>query len=179
MAEETTETTEQESTGTESTGTTSTTEQTEEHPEVAKLKAALQKATGESISRKKALAELQKKYETDTERAQREATEAAAKDAEAKWKPRLVGATARAELAAAGFSGKNPAAMVKLLDLDALTVEDDGTISGLPAEIKRLRGEFPELFGKGSAAVDGAPKKSVDGSKKSSAERLAALAGLS
>jgi hypothetical protein len=178
MAEETTETTEQETGSAESTAE-QTEETTEEAPEVARLRAQLQKATGESISRKKALAELQKRYETDTEKAQREATEAAEKAAESKWKPRLVGASAKAELAAAGFSGKNPGAMVKLLDLDALTVDDDGQVVGLAAEIKRLKSEFPELFGKGSAAVDGAPKKSVDGSKKSSAERLAALAGLS
>lgn len=106
--------------------------------------------------------------------------------AEAKYKPMLVRQAARAAFAEAGLvTGKNgnaDAAMkrvIRLLDLDDLDVDEDGSVDGLDEQIAEIKQEFPDLFGSATGgrrrtgSVDGADKSGQAGSKvKSSAEAL-------
>ena len=139
----------------------------------ANTQAALKKANGEAAARRKELEELRKQHETDSERATREATETARKSAEDHYKPIVVSALAKAKLKESGYIGKNPASLIKWLDMEALTVTNDGEVDGLDAEFKRLKGEFPDLFGKVAGSVDAADKVPA-GTKRSSADIIAA-----
>jgi hypothetical protein len=65
----------------------------------------------------------------------------AAKGSDAK----LVKIAARSALAAAGLAGK-PDKLVALLDLDAVTVDDDGVASGLEKQIATMKADYPGLF---------------------------------
>ena len=52
---------------------------------------------------------------------------------------------ARHALSTAGLQGK-PDRLVKLFDLADVTVDDDGTLSGLDDQIKQMQAEYPGLF---------------------------------
>ena len=58
---------------------------------------------------------------------------------------------ARSALVAAGLQGK-PDRLAAVLDLDAIEVDDDGNVSGLEAQVKDLKKEYPGLF---STTTDG------------------------
>ncbi|MEU6233859.1 phage scaffolding protein [Kitasatospora sp. NPDC047058] len=145
--------------------------------EHARTVAALKKANDEAKRSRLALKELEAKgraNEGDHERAIREATEAV----ENQWKPRIINQAARAALAEAGVAG-GPARVLKLLDTDALTVDDDGDVIGLDSEIDRLRTDYPELFArpepaKPKARPTAAPKPPAPDKPKSSWEQHAA-----
>ena len=83
--------------------------------------------------------------------------QAGASDADKAWQAKVTAATtasdtkivkvaARAALAAAGLAGK-PDRLVSLLDLAAVTVDDDGEVAGLDDQVAALKTEYPGLFG--------------------------------
>lgn len=99
------------------------------------------------------------------------------------WRPRLVKSAARSALTAAGLAlpeGRETEVMaraIRLLDVDALTVTDDGEVEGVAAQVESLRGDFPDLFGatrRASRAVNPADRPGSAGAPKSTAELLVA-----
>jgi hypothetical protein len=145
--------------------------------ELAKTRAALKKSNDDAKRHRLALKEREEKdrlNEGDHERAIREARE----EAETRWKPRIVNQAARAALAEAGVVG-GPDRVLRLLDTDALSVDDDGDVIGLATEVDRLRAEYPEFFTKPEdkprpkARPTGAPKAPAPDKPKSSWERHA------
>lgn len=149
-------------------------------PAVERAEAARKKAVSEAKAARAELAKLKQAGESDAQKAVREATESAGAASEARWKPIVVGAKAEAALTRA--EALDPGAMAKLIDMDAITVEDDGKITGLDAEIKRLAKAHPQLFGKPASAGRPTPGQRTpvnpDGKKMSSAERIAASVDL-
>ncbi|MGW6912584.1 phage scaffolding protein [Kitasatospora sp. NPDC054939] len=145
--------------------------------EHARTVAALKKANEEAKRHRLALKAREvrdRENEGDHERAIREAAEAV----EERWKPRIINQAARAALAEAGVAG-SPARLLKLLDLDALSVDDDGDVIGLDSEIDRLKEEYAELFSrpepaKPRARPTGAQKPVSVGKPKSSWDQHAA-----
>lgn len=114
--------------------------------ELARTRAALKKANDDAKRHRLALKDREERdraNEGETEKALREARE----EAENRWKPRIVNQAARAALAEAGVVG-GPDRVLKLLDTQALSVDDDGDVIGLDSEVDRLRGEYPEFFAK-------------------------------
>lgn len=115
------------------------------------------------------------------------AVEAATAAAEAKYKPLVVKSAARAAFAEAGLSlpeGKADSAMaraIRLLDLDDIDLNADGTADGLAEQVADIKAEFPELFAQKQARstvtrVDGADKGNANNGKpKSSADMIAAM----
>jgi hypothetical protein len=74
------------------------------------------------------------------------------------------------------------ARVFKLLDVDDLTIEDDGTVDGLAEQVEEIKGDFPELFaavGRSRAGrVDGADRGTGNGKPKTASEiQAAALLG--
>lgn len=110
----------------------------------------------------------------------------AATAAELTWKPRLIAASARSELRAAGLGlpeGRETEAMaraVRLLDVDALKIGEDGSVEGLAEQIDSLRVDFPSLFDAAvprrtpSRAVNGADRSTSGAAQKTAAELIAA-----
>lgn len=141
-----------------------------------KTQAALKKANEDGKRhrlRNKELEEASRANETEHEKALREERE----KGEGRFRAPLVKAAAKAALAEAGVSG--PADRVlRLLDLDGLSVDDEGDVIGLDGEIDRIRGEYPEFFQnakmKPKARPTAADRKPVEEKPKSAAERHAA-----
>jgi len=109
-----------------------------------KTQAALKKSNEDGKRhrlRNKELEEAARSNETDHEKALREARE----QGEAKFRTPLVRAAARAALKEAGLNGATERGM-RLLDLEALSVDDDGDVVGLDGEIARMKEEYPEFF---------------------------------
>lgn len=111
-----------------------------------KLQKALAKANAEAKQRREALQAMQRQSEGDSEKAVREAQEAA----ERKLKPVAVRAAAKAALLEAGY--QNPTSerltrAIRQLDLDALEIDDEGEVSGLADQVKAYKDDYPELFG--------------------------------
>jgi hypothetical protein len=113
--------------------------------EADKLKRAASKAAaGEKTAREK-YRELLAKTEGDTEKAAREQAEAAEK----KYKPIAIRAAAKAAFLEAGLQGGSPeliGRLVRSLDLDAISVDDDGDVVGLDEQVAALKAEAPQLF---------------------------------
>lgn len=104
------------------------------------------------------------KNETESEKAVREAQEKAIKAATDKYKPALVkaGATA-ALLAASPKKGKDGIPrLLRLMDLDAIELDDNNDLEGVEEEVMRLQEEYPELFNDGSEESDKDDKESTD-----------------
>lgn len=110
-----------------------------------KVQKALAKANAEAKQRREQLQALQRQSEGDAEKTAREAQEAA----ERKLKPVAVRAAAKAAFLEAGLQGgsERVAKMTKLLDLDALEIDDDGEVSGLAEQVATVKADYPELFG--------------------------------
>lgn len=112
---------------------------------------------------------------SETEKAQAQAIE----ENDAKWAGRFKTAAARAALAEAGVPSEKLGRAIKVLDLDALEVGDDGDVDGIDGEVTALKDSFPELFATVEAKGRKAPRVTPPGQqssekKMSSAERLAA-----
>lgn len=123
----------------------------------------LKKANGQAAAHRKEADELKRKGETDSEAAVRTAREEASAEAEKAWKPRLVKSAARAALAEAGLVGK-PDRLLKLIDADAIEFDDEGDVTGLDAQIRDLKKDYPEMFAKrGSGRIDGSDRGGNDG----------------
>jgi hypothetical protein len=110
-----------------------------------RTQAALAKANGESKTRREELAALRAKNETEDGKAAREAGEAAEK----RFKPVAVRAAARAAFLEAGLQGvttERVAKLVRMLDLDALDIDDAGDVTGLTEQVAAVKADYPELF---------------------------------
>lgn len=118
----------------------------------------------------------------DPEAIRREAEEAAL----AKAKPGLVKAAAKDAFRNAGLlmpdKGDSSPAInraFRLLDLDAVDVDEDGDVSGIDEAVKAVKREYPELFArKGARAVNagaGSDGNGAGAKTDTSANKLAAL----
>jgi hypothetical protein len=110
-----------------------------------RLQAGLAKANTEAKTRREELAAARKATEDDAGKAAREAAEAAEK----RFKPVAVRSSARAAFIEAGLQGVTPervAKLVRMLDLDALDVDDTGEVTGLAEQVAAVKGDYPELF---------------------------------
>lgn len=156
-----------------------------DNPELEKLQAehartvaALKKANEEAKRNRLALKEHETRAranEGEQEKALREAAEAAEK----KWGPRIISSAARASLAEAGVTG-SPDRLLKLLDMDAMSIDDDGDVIGLDTEIDRLKTDYPEFFAppaeppRPKARPTAAPKPAAPAVPKNSWDKHAA-----
>lgn len=119
---------------------------------------------------------LKQQGESDAEKQVREAVEQAETQAEGRWKSLYVKQAAKAALAQAGLIGK-PDRLLKLIDMDDVTVDEDGSLVGLDAQVRELRQEYRDLFSKrGGSRVDGAGRDDGDkaGPISSATQRLLA-----
>ena len=146
--------------------------------EAKAIRQALKKANAEAKKYRLEAKELKKKTASDDEKATMEAVEEATKEVESRYKGFLVAAEAKSALTEAGLASGHDR-FLKMLDLDAIEVEEDGTIEGLDEQVAALKTDFPEVFGKKKGApgkADAAPKAPTS-KKMSSAERIAAQLG--
>jgi hypothetical protein len=140
-----------------------------------KVQAALKKANDDGKRhrlRNKELEEAARAGETEHEKALREARE----QGESRYRAPLVKAAARAALSEAGVNGSADR-VLRLVDLDALSVDDDGDVIGIDGEVTRLKEEYPEFFqmakSKPKARPTAADRQPAEEKPKSSAERHA------
>lgn len=140
-----------------------------------KIQAALKKANDDGKRhrlRNKELEEKTRANETEHEKALREARE----EGEKRYRAPLVRAAARAALSEAGLGGSTDR-VLRLLDLEALSVDDDGDVIGLDGEVARVKDEYPEFFPtdkpKPRVRPTAADRKPAEEKPKSSAERHA------
>lgn len=140
-----------------------------------KVQAALGRANKEAKERRTELDKIRQAGEKPDEKAIREAQETAAREADARWKPRYVATAAREALVAAGLRGA-PDRLLRLIDSSTVEVADDGTLSGLDTQVAALKKDYPEFFGRPSSReIDGGDRAGSGGGKKmTSAERMAA-----
>ncbi|WP_141746615.1 hypothetical protein [Streptomyces sp. LUP30] len=162
--------------------------------EWAKAQAALKKANEDAKRHRLRNKELEDKArgdESEHEKALREARE----EGERRYRAPLVQTAARSALVEAGALAflqdeKDPESqgarekgesrlkrLLKLVDTDALDVDDDGSVSGLEAAVDELRRDYPELFSAPARRVKarptGAPRPAAVEQPKSTAERHA------
>lgn len=146
--------------------------------EAKKIRAALKKANDEAKRYRLEAKKLKKETATDSEKAIITAKEEAEKAVEDKYKGLLVRAEAKAALTDAGLTSGHER-FIKMLDMDAIEVEDDGDIEGLTEQIQALKKDFPEVFDakKKVAGKADAGGKTPANKKMTSAERIAANLG--
>ncbi|WP_199546598.1 phage scaffolding protein [Streptomyces sp. N35] len=140
-----------------------------------RIQTALKKANEDGKRhrlRNKELEEKTRTNETEHEKALREARE----EGEKRYRAPLVQAAARAALSEAGLGGSTDRVM-RLLDLESLSVDDDGDVIGLAAEVDRIKSEYPEFFQadkpKPRVRPTAADRKPAEEKSKSTAERHA------
>jgi len=143
--------------------------------EWARTQAALKKANEDAKRhrlRNKELEEKARGDETEHEKALREARE----EGEKRFREPMKKAGVRAALAEAGFA--SPDRLMKLIDWDAVTVDDEGELLGVEAEVDRVKGDYPELLPqdkpKPKARPTGAPKPAAVEKPKSTGDIYAA-----
>lgn len=143
--------------------------------EWARTQAALKKANEDAKRHRLRNKELEDKArgdETEHEKALREARE----EGERRFREPMKRAGVRAALAEAGFA--TPDRFLKLVDWDAVSVDDDGDVIGVEAEVDRIKADYPELLPqdkpKPKPKPNGTPKPPVDPKPKTSAEKHAA-----
>jgi hypothetical protein len=143
--------------------------------EWARTQAALKKANDDAKRhrlRNKELEDAARTGETEHEKALREARE----EGEKRFREPMKRSGVRAALAEAGFTA--PDRLLKLIDWDAVSVDDDGDLVGVEAEVERVRGEYPEFLPqekpKPKARPTGAPRPAAVEKPKSTAELHAA-----
>lgn len=134
--------------------------------ELKKVRDALKKANGSSAKKRSTTKQLRARIvelesaggakpkrkndeEGDEDEVDLDAVRAAAK-AEAKAEADQTRKADKSEVALgrAGVDPKRLAKAIKLLDLDDVELNDDGTLDGLDEQIDTLRDEWPELFAK-------------------------------
>jgi hypothetical protein len=142
--------------------------------EWARTQKAVTKANAEAKTNREKLRELQAKSEGDEGKAAREAAEAAEK----RFKPVAVRSAAKAAFLEAGLQpGKSIAPLVRMLDLDALDVDDDGDVIGLNEQVAAIKADYPELFTpteKKPPRLNGADKPGSNGRTLTTGEKIAA-----
>jgi hypothetical protein len=143
--------------------------------EWARTQAALKKANDDAKRHRLRNKELEDKArgdETEHEKALREARE----EGERRFREPMKKSGVRAALAEAGFTA--PERLMKLIDWDAITVDDEGDLIGAEAEVDRVKADYPELLPqekpKPKVRPTGAPKTAAVEKPKSTAEQHAA-----
>lgn len=122
--------------------------------------------------RARELEEQARANETEHEKALREARE----EGEKRFREPMKKSGVRAALAEAGFTA--PDRLMKLIDWDAITVDDDGELVGAEAEVDRVKTDYPELLPqekpKPKVRPTGAPRPAAVEKPKNSWEQHAA-----
>jgi hypothetical protein len=137
------------------------------------FQAKYKKANASDAARRKRIEELEKKGESETDAKVREAVEQATKSERDGADRIAIGKGLKAALAEAGYTGSQDVAR-RLIDTDALEVDDDGEVNGLDEQIRALKKELPEKFRRnGSSSVDGGDRVNRGG--KYSADQLETL----
>jgi hypothetical protein len=143
-----------------------------------RTQAALARANGEAKNRREELQALRKQGEDADGKAAREAAEAAEK----RFKPVAVRSAARAAFLEAGLQGVTPervAKLVRMLDLDALDIDDAGDVTGLAEQVASVKADYPELFKpveKRPGRLNTGDRAPSNGQPKRSADLIAAQA---
>jgi|GEM_PF-6301407 len=134
--------------------------------EASALIEKLQSANGEAASYRHKIKDLELAQETAQDKAVREATELASKDVDKKWEPIIKGNAIVLALTAA--KAASPQSLVRLVDLDKLTVNEDGTVDGIDEEVVRIKTDFAALFAddEDSALKRRSPAARADGGNK-------------
>lgn len=139
---------------------------------------ALKKANDEAKNHRLKLKEAQKATEDADGKAAREATEAA----ERRYKPIAVRSSARAAFLEAGLADARPervSKLMRMLDMDAIDIDDDGEVTGLDDQVATIKADYPELFAKAKTPVpriDGSNRNAGNGqSPKTTGEKIAAM----
>lgn len=109
-----------------------------------KVTLSLRETSAESRKRKERLRELESATATEDERRAAEVAERARAEAEGLWRPRFVASEARSALASAGC--RDLARMARLVDMGAVEILDDGTVTGLEEQVSSLKTDYPEAF---------------------------------
>lgn len=163
--------------------------------EWARTQAALKKANDDAKRhrlRNKELEEQGRTNETEHEKALREARE----DGERRYRAPLVRTAARSALVEAGALAflqdeKDPESqaardkgesrltrLLKLVDTEALDIDESGSVAGLEGAVDELRRDYPELFAtparRPKVRPTGAPRQAAPEKPKSTAEQHAA-----
>jgi hypothetical protein len=143
--------------------------------EWARTQAALKKANDDAKRhrlRNKELEEAARAGETEHEKALREARE----EGEKRYREPMKRSGMKAALIEAGFA--SPERLMKLVDWEALSVDDDGALLGVEPEVDRMKGEYPEFIQqekpKPKPRPTGAPRPAAAEKPKSTAELHAA-----
>lgn len=148
--------------------------------EYERITSALTKANGEAKRHREEAAALKKAGMSEAEKAAADATSAAEAAAAARYKPIAVRAEARAALLAAGLQG-NPDTVARLVDVGAVEIGEDGSMTGLDTAVAQIKKDFPDLFKRravgsadgGARTPAGAPDR-----KLTPGEQIAASLGL-
>lgn len=171
--------------------------------EYEKLMADKKKADGEAASRRKYLrahgidpktGEKAKADESDQPNPAADQTQAATGVSAADMKRAIDKASAEAELrgrrqsralvtgvngalAEAGWNGQRLNSLMKLIDLDDVEIEDDGSVVGLSEQIDSIKSEWPEFFKRArnsatsSNGAGGSGQNGVAGAKVDAADK--------
>ena len=138
-----------------------------------------------ALTAEKQLKALRAKNETEAETRAREANETA----EARYKPVAVKAAARSALVEAKIKG-DPGRAVRLMDLAAIDIDEDGEAIGIEDQIEIIKADFPEMFESDDDEQEKAPPRKKapakvnagnrppvkdSGKKQTSAEKIAAM----
>jgi hypothetical protein len=120
------------------------------------------RANAQAAAHRREADELKRKSETDDEAKVRETREAVTAEVEKLWRPRYVNQAARTALTEAGVIGPVDK-VLKLIDVEQVEIDDDGTIEGLDVQVRDIKRDYPALFGKRSSArVDGSDRGKDD-----------------
>lgn len=159
-------------------------------PEMTKLRRAVRAANREAKLRREREEKLRADWEAqDRARSEQlveaqklsEAAEKARLEAEARYKPATIRASAVPALLAAGAKPDRADRLMKLLDMAALDVDAAGEVTGLPEQITAVKAEWPELFASTDPTapprpprVTGADRPPAEQQPLRSADRIAA-----
>ncbi len=143
--------------------------------EWARTQAALKKANDDAKRHRLRNRELEDKArgdETEHEKALREARE----EGEKRYREPMKRSGMKAALIEAGFA--SPERLEKLVDWEALSVDDDGVLIGVESEVDRMKSDYPEFLQqekpKPKPRPTGAPRPPAPEKPKSTAEIHAA-----
>jgi hypothetical protein len=143
--------------------------------EWARTQAALKKANEDAKRHRLKNKELEDKArgdETEHEKQLREARE----EGEKRYREPMKRSGVKAALIEAGFA--SPDRLMKLVDWEALSVDDEGALLGVESEVDRLKSEYPEFIQeekpKPKVRPTGAPRQAAPEKPKSTAEQHAA-----
>lgn len=140
-----------------------------------RVQAALAKANAEAKKHRLRARDLEKGKPED----QNDDSEAKAREAaEARYKPIVVKAAARAALMEAGVGSDRVGKLMRLIDMSDVDVDEDGEVLGLGGQIETIKTDYPELFEEKRKAraprVNGADRPGAP-VPKSSADRIAQM----